>query len=220
MANILKVFISYCSDDNQDFPPILKDYFECSTGFNVFLASINLNTGDDFQEEILQNLATSDLFIPLFSKNFLTSIFANQEVGIAIEKGLKIMPISIDGTKPGGFIDRLHAYPCSRLNEQEVVDIVSVLFSRLIRDPQYSQFQEKAINSLTFSFLKCNSWKKTSVAFKLMKLAAQNGIKFNQIQLAIIKKGITTNDQVNTADLIMPSIREFLQNTYSLTIDN
>ena len=219
MANTLKLFISYCSEDSEAFPLLLKDYFECSNGFDVFLASKSLDMGDDFKQEILSNLAVSDLFIPLFSRNFLNSIYANQEVGIAIEKRLKIMPVSIDGTNPRGFIDHLHAHHASNLDETEAIRIVSRVFSNLIRNPKYSQFHEKTIDSLSASFLKCNHFKKTSLALEFMKIALQNGFRFNPIHLSVIKKGIEENSQVKNAEYLMPNIKQFLRDAYDLVID-
>lgn len=87
-------------------------YIKRYLGFKTFLAHDDLSISDDWPPKILEKLKETDFVIPLLSNNFLCSGFANQEVGIALAKNKKIIPVSIDGRDPTGFIYHIHAHKC------------------------------------------------------------------------------------------------------------
>lgn len=104
------VFISY-SDTERDlaekFSDQLKYFFPWS---KIFLAHRDLQSGVNYEDNLRSAIKNSAIFVPLISKNFLTSAYANQEVGIAVSLDKKIFPIKIDESDPPGFIHLLHAF--------------------------------------------------------------------------------------------------------------
>jgi len=75
-----------------------------------FLAHEDLEVSDVWRERILQELRHCDLFVPLLSKKFLSSLWAPQETGFIISRpDVVIAPLSIDGTTPSGFISHLQS---------------------------------------------------------------------------------------------------------------
>ncbi len=79
-------------------------------GIDAFLAHDDLHVSDEWRERIIEELKRCDLFIPLLSANFVESKWAPQEVGFIISRPkVAVAPISLDGTKPFGFISHLQS---------------------------------------------------------------------------------------------------------------
>ncbi len=58
-------------------------------------------------ERIFCELESADVFVALLSSNFKRSDWCSQELGIARIRRVKIVPFSLDGTIPFGFIRHL-----------------------------------------------------------------------------------------------------------------
>jgi len=77
-----------------------------------FLAHEDLKVSEEWRDRILEVLRRCDVFIPLLSANFLSSKWAPQEAGFIISRPkVAITPLSIDGTKPSGFLSHLQSRP-------------------------------------------------------------------------------------------------------------
>ena len=85
------VFISYSIQD-EDLANLL--YRSCNN-FNIetFLASISLNPGNKWKEEILQNLKESKWFFFLATPNSIRSDAVKHEIGAALALNKNIIPI-------------------------------------------------------------------------------------------------------------------------------
>jgi hypothetical protein len=57
------------------------------------------------------------LFIPILSKNYYCSIWCKQESGMAAYRGIAVVPLSIDGSIPEGFIAHVQS---SRIDPKEL----------------------------------------------------------------------------------------------------
>jgi TIR domain len=101
-------FISYSHNDRKygaDAKAVLSDI-----GIESFLAHDDLDVSEEWRERIIEELKRCDIFVPLISANFLDSKWAPQEVGFIISPPeVAIIPISLDGTVPFGFISHIHA---------------------------------------------------------------------------------------------------------------
>lgn len=109
-ANLPKVaaFISYSNSDREYGAQARAVLGE--VGIDAFLAHEDLETSDEWQRRILDELRRCDLFVPLLSRNFLASRWAPQEAGfIASRPEVAIAPLSIDGTTPFGFLSHLQS---------------------------------------------------------------------------------------------------------------
>jgi hypothetical protein len=81
-------------------------------GIEAFLAHEDLDVSEEWRERILKELRRCDLFVPLLSANFLSSIWAPQEAGFIISRPeVAIAPLSIDGTTPSGFLSHIQSRP-------------------------------------------------------------------------------------------------------------
>ncbi len=122
----MKAFISYSSIDKKYGGAVKKALEEI--GFEPFLAHNDVKVSEQWQERILEELAACKLFIPLLSKSLKASVWCNQEIGFIArrKKNVLTVPISLDGTKPFGFIAQLqsHKMPSTGLDPETVLDAV------------------------------------------------------------------------------------------------
>lgn len=101
-------FISYSHQD-REYGAQAKNVL-AEIGIDGFLAHEDLHVSDEWRERIIEELNRCDLFVPLLSANFVASKWAQQEVGFIISRpDVAIAPLSIDGTKPFGFISHVQS---------------------------------------------------------------------------------------------------------------
>lgn len=100
------VFISYSSVDKHVGGQVQRLLFEF--GVSSFLAHETIEVSEDWRQRILSELNTCGVFVPILSESFLKSVWTQQEVGsVVLRPEVTIAPISIDGTKPPGFLSNL-----------------------------------------------------------------------------------------------------------------
>jgi hypothetical protein len=71
---------------------------------DAFLAHENIEVSNQWRTELLKQLKIAQIFVALISANYFKSPWCVQESGIAAFRKLTIIPLSIDGTIPQGFI--------------------------------------------------------------------------------------------------------------------
>jgi len=91
-----KVFISYKRSDTSGVAIQLFDELT-KLGYHPFLDSYSIEPGVDFQEYLKHELADSDVFILLNSKNYPKSQFTMEEIECAQKLNLGILQIDFDG---------------------------------------------------------------------------------------------------------------------------
>jgi hypothetical protein len=94
-------FLSYQTEDRH----IAAQVCDLLSGFGVasFMAHEHIEVSADWQSEILQKLEAADLFVPLLSARYYSSVWCLQELGVACFRKITIIPLSIDGSIPQGF---------------------------------------------------------------------------------------------------------------------
>ena len=81
-------------------------------GIEAFVAHADIEVSEEWQRRICEELRRCHLFVPLLSKRFLKSKWTLQELGfIASRSNVKIVPLSIDGTIPFGFMSHIQSRP-------------------------------------------------------------------------------------------------------------
>jgi len=116
----MKAFISYSSLQT-DHAKVVKDFLR-DIKVDSFVANDDLRSATDWKKSIMEELLECEIFIPLLSKNSKASNWCSQEIGIAYAKKKKIVPISIDATRPYGFIGHLQA---KTIDEHQVEILLS-----------------------------------------------------------------------------------------------
>ena len=80
-------------------------------GVEAFVAHSDIFPGTEWQEEILGALDDMDAFVPVLTKGFNDSPWTDQEVGIAISRGVPIIPLRL-GMDPYGFMGKYQGLSC------------------------------------------------------------------------------------------------------------
>lgn len=104
----MDAFISYSNKDRKaahEIKAALEDF-----GIKGFLAHEDLQVSEEWRDAIIEKLGTARIFIALLSADFKASEWCAQEVGFAVARPeVLIIPLSLDGTVPFGFISKLQS---------------------------------------------------------------------------------------------------------------
>ena len=100
-------FISYQVED-KSIAGNIRQLLE-GIGIKGFLAHEDIEVSLEWRERILEEMSKASIFVCLLSKNYLFSPWCLQETGMAVLKNIIIVPLSLDGTIPTGFIGKYQA---------------------------------------------------------------------------------------------------------------
>jgi len=128
------VFISYSTQDSQMAQFIHKHLK--SENISAFLAEISLVPGQSWKEEILRNLKASSWVLFLASNAACRSAMAQQEMGVAVGTGKRIIPIvwDIDPSRLPGWLDGFQALDLRNLSLEQVKEKVSGIANQIKAD--------------------------------------------------------------------------------------
>jgi hypothetical protein len=105
MVALIPGFISYSNADRRVAAAVKDALREC--GVDAFMAHEDISVSEGWRERILEELRRMEVFVPLLSAQFKTSEWTAQESGAAaVRDDVLIIPVSIDGTIPYGFLNR------------------------------------------------------------------------------------------------------------------
>jgi len=177
------VFISYSSKDSIDFN-IINQSLE-TIGFKTYVAEKDIDLTEKSMTDILRQLNESDIFIALISKNFKQSDYCSQELGIAIQRNMLIIPLTIDGKDSYGFIHENHA--------KNIMDDPTMRIPKAIVKRYLPQMIDDLINRL-MDLKICNNYDLCNVHLKIMEPFFG---KFNNPQINNLVTAVLTNDQLH-----------------------
>jgi hypothetical protein len=103
----MRAFMSYQTVDKQvaaRVAAILRE-FDCT----AFMAHEDIEVSEEWRLEILRELGTTDLFVPILSAQYWGSPWCIQESGIAAFRQVTIVPLSIDGALPPGLLSQFQS---------------------------------------------------------------------------------------------------------------
>jgi superfamily I DNA and RNA helicase len=128
----IKIFISY----QQDYVKIackIQDIILHNTNLkkeDIFVAHRDISVSEEWRKAMIDELENSTHLLALCTTKYSSSAFGNQEVGYAIARNLKIVPIFWQGTKRDsfGFIESYQSLP-QFANENNIEEIVKKILS-------------------------------------------------------------------------------------------
>jgi hypothetical protein len=148
VGRTVRVFVSYSTED-KEFAGSLKRSLE-RLGLEVFLAHEDINPSADWPEAILQNLKSTDIFIPLITENFRKSEYTDQESGVALSENKLIFPIAVDEHMPYGFLSKIQAF---RQNSSFPISPNEIIKAIIRSKPEFtSPLLDSVIKSFTLSY--------------------------------------------------------------------
>ncbi len=126
-----KIFISYNTKHKNFAGKIKESLYE--NKIDSFLAHEDLEVSTEWKIEILEALKKSNVFIILLSSDYYESPWCYQESGIIaylenFRDNVTIIPISIDGTIPKGFIGHRQSKPIINMEEFDFSILLPGLF--------------------------------------------------------------------------------------------
>jgi hypothetical protein len=132
----MKAFISHSSSE-QEAAVALRSLLE-DLDIEPFLAHNDIRASQQWSERIISELKECKVFVAMLSRAFKRSDWCAQESGAAILRrdAIVIIPISLDGTKPYGFLSH---YQCHSATDGEVpssviLDAVGTKWPSLVID--------------------------------------------------------------------------------------
>ena len=155
----MKAFISYSHRDRKrgaDVKKVLADF-----AIEAFLAHDDIHVSQEWRDRIMRELKESKIYIALLSKAFRASDWAPQEIGIASSRrGALIIPLSLDGTKPFGFISHLQGKPLR--------EIISVPLS-LVIGPIVNRFPSEMLPVVIDRLRNSGGWRYSEAIMNLLQ---------------------------------------------------
>ena len=120
---ILEFFISYSSKDKK-LAGKIRDIIK-NNNIEVFLAHRDIPLSKEWRTEILNKLKSCSVLLAICTKNYHCSSWGNQEVGIAFEKGKKIIPVFAEGVDKTrfGFLEAKQGHP-KEFSEENIEKII------------------------------------------------------------------------------------------------
>lgn len=103
----MRAFLSYQTGDKL-VAAAVSDLLK-NLGIVPFMAHEDIKVSEEWRVHILKQIGASDLFIPILSERYFQSIFCLQEFGIAAFREMTMIPLSIDGTIPKGFLAHIQS---------------------------------------------------------------------------------------------------------------
>jgi hypothetical protein len=103
------VFLSYATTDRHLAAEVSSFFIQC--GLETFMAHEHIEVSHQWQDTIMEKLDEADIFVAVLTEDYLKSHYCIQESGIAVfcEEELTIIPLSINGTLPPGFMKHIQA---------------------------------------------------------------------------------------------------------------
>lgn len=176
-----KAFISY-STENKSIAHTIKEILE-DFGINGFLAHEDIEMSQEWQDTLMKELGEVNLVVAILSEDFNKSFFCIQEVGIALYNNITIIPISIDGTKPEGFLKKIQS---KKVN----LDKDSISINLIKASPEF--MVNNVINTLEFRPTFDDSARVLNYLIPFFK-------NFNVNQVENFVKAAIKNDQIYKA---------------------
>ncbi len=183
----LVAFISHSHEDRESARQA-KNVLS-KAGVQAFVAHDDINISEEWLGRIREELRRCHLFVPLLSENFLKSKWALQEIGfIASRSTVKIIPLSIDGTIPIGFIRHIQSGFIRN----------GGITCKLLVEPLVRRFPREIIPYLIRRAGKANSFREAE--FKMRSLLPSLGC-LTRTEAQDLAEAAIDNRQVWSADL-------------------
>lgn len=182
----LKLFLSHVSAHKKAISS-LKDELKIY-GISGFVAHEDIEPTKEWENEIFLALNSANALAAFLTPDFTDSKWTDQEVGIALGRGMLVIPIGL-GIDPYGFMAGKQAMPGSFENiEKLATGLIDILLKH------HSTSELMHVSLVTF-FEKAISFDN---AMKVSKMAIRTN-NFTQGQLSRIQKACENNNQVAKA---------------------
>jgi hypothetical protein len=157
-------------------------------GISSFVAHEDIEPTKEWQDEIELALSEMEVMIALLTNGFHDSRWTDQETGVALGRGIPVIPIKVD-IDPYGFIGKYQALNGKKKNSPVLADEVFELISKI------DYLKERATVCLITRFEKSQSFAEANSIIK--RIAKLDTIPSDMIKR--LKEAPKTNGQVDGA---------------------
>ncbi len=123
----MRVFVSHLSLEKQKATRLREAL--APYGINAFVAHEDIEPTLEWQVQIERALHSMELFISIHTPGFKDSFWAQQEIGFAIAKGVKIIAVRM-GEDPKGFISKHQALSRGEKTAEKLASEIVVLLEK------------------------------------------------------------------------------------------
>lgn len=197
--NCLRLFLCHIST-YKTVVSSLKDELTIY-GVSGFVAHEDIEPTKEWENEIFIALNSANALAAFLTSDFHKSNWTDQEVGIALGRGLLVIPVKLE-IDPYGFMARKQAMPGSFENiEKLTIDLINILL-------KHHSTSEPMHASLVASFEKATLF---ANAMKVSQIIIRTN-NFTQGQLGRIQNACASNSQVAKAFGVPERIEAYLNN--------
>ena len=196
----MQVFICHSSKD-QECVKKLSTNLEIYYSLNVF-SSDELKGGEGYPLQLITAIKKYDMFVVLLSKNFHNAEFTEQEVGIALAQNKPVLPLTIDGTIPFGYIKTTQAVTVDS-NFDSLPNMLKI--STAIYDLFYINKSEK-INAIISNLEKAYSYSNKNSLARMLEVDGE----YAEHQLLKLKR-VLDNGELEETRVAKDRIKAILE---------
>jgi hypothetical protein len=148
-AGAFRVFLSHRSDDRADTATLKNDLSQY--GISAFVAHADIQVTREWEDEIMRALLSMQCLVALVTPNFHESFWCNQEIGVALGRGVQVVSVKLEAV-PQGFAGSKQGMPGSLSSlDRMAKGIVEVLLrTETTAAPMRVALIEAIVHSSTF----------------------------------------------------------------------
>lgn len=196
---MLKVFLSYHHNARKTASR-LRDSLNV-LGMDVFLAHEDVEPSVEWQKGILRALKNCDVFIPVLTRSFHSSLWTDQETGIAVARRKVILPVKFS-VLPYGFIGKYQALKAQKDLQETCWKIAFNLASK-------PAFRATVTDGVITAFLESGSFEESARRAKVLAKFEP----FSVAQLNRIVEGGGKNSQIYRGWAARDFVRKLVRET-------
>lgn len=186
----IRIFISYSVLDKIVAGEIKKAF--SGVGFASFLAHEDIRPSAEWVDVILDNLSSSDIFVPLITKHFRESDWTAQESGYALSKDMLIIPVSVNNYFPYGFISKFQAL---KLDPDHAHRESKKIIDTILEKGKECHFKYRLTNTIIKTFEESNSFENAGGNVSRLLIFDD----FDDDQINRIFKAVIDNGQIQAS---------------------
>jgi hypothetical protein len=167
---------------------------------SAFVSHEDIETSDEWREEILRSLMSMDAFVAILAPDFNSSKWTDQEVGIAVARGVLVIPIN-KGENPYGFLSKYQALSSTGL---AVKDVAADVFRTICTN---ARTKGRMIESLTRTISTGSD--ASEVLFRIQKLNGIEGVGVEDWER--VRENVAGNAVLRSSQQVLDGINEILR---------
>jgi hypothetical protein len=167
---------------------------------SAFVAHEDIDTSEEWREEILRALMSMDAFIAILTPDFNSSKWTDQEVGIAVARDVLLIPIN-RGENPYGFISKYQALSSKGLLAK---DVAAEVFRTISTN---SRTKGRMIESLTRTISTGSDI--SEVIFRIEKLNGIEGVGIEDWER--VRENVAGNATLRASQSVLDGLNVILR---------